>query len=501
MTRTHAFSLTELLVVIAVILILVSLLIVGSGEAYDTAQRVACQHRLEQIGQACATWSLRNDGRELRSTDTMLGAIAPRWYERLIPYVGGKTLADSLVHLNCPMSDADEGPGDGMVVGTGGRGFYMPIVLYASTNDGFYHNSFEYLRDDFRSVWPGGCDWRWRGCSDDGWIWSQNGLNSYGEFWLFSIDQAQSGMFRSTVPAEAAKAETVKVFREGGGGGIFMSGDHSACMSCFPSSTQEHTIWNASLNQLADYCELGICNKGFYAHNMSIATTGHDIGRGLTVLPPGLVPGTVGRVQVDPRHPARHPYVQIVIRCSGTQPRAESYGCPSCPGGAHAQPCGHTGVMDDGLGRVCVDDTFTRWGTGYYASTSTYNLPPGTNRHGILFEYAKQIAIWLAGGAKSSTGNVTYGYNNQVGRAMIAGEGSALRAGVRSPRDTIRVLDYKFYEADHDGEQALVADDDITCIAPRHGGRANVLFCDGRVEALTPEEIMSPANNYWNVRK
>ena len=40
---------------------------------------------------------------------------------------------------------------------------------------------------------------------------------------------------------------------------------------------------------------------------------------------------------------------------------------------------------------------------------------------------------------------------------------------------------------------AITTEDSNDCLAPRHGGRANVLFADGRVEALYPEEITDGA--------
>ena len=50
--RRLAFSLTELLVVVAVIVILMAVLVVGINNAYSRAVQIKCQHHLEQIGQA-----------------------------------------------------------------------------------------------------------------------------------------------------------------------------------------------------------------------------------------------------------------------------------------------------------------------------------------------------------------------------------------------------------------------------------------------------------------
>ncbi len=75
----------------------------------------------------------------------------------------------------------------------------------------------------------------------------------------------------------------------------------------------------------------------------------------------------------------------------------------------------------------------------------------------------------------TTEGACTYGYNNQVGldrRAPAA--------------DTVIVMDYENWEIDRNGQQV---DDPPEFIAPRHGGRANVLFGDGRVETIAPEAV------------
>jgi prepilin-type N-terminal cleavage/methylation domain-containing protein/prepilin-type processing-associated H-X9-DG protein len=61
--RARAFSMTELLVVIAVILILAATLIVGLNGVYARAVQIKCQHRLEQIGQALQMYVSGEHGR------------------------------------------------------------------------------------------------------------------------------------------------------------------------------------------------------------------------------------------------------------------------------------------------------------------------------------------------------------------------------------------------------------------------------------------------------
>ncbi|MFW6159123.1 MAG: H-X9-DG-CTERM domain-containing protein [Planctomycetota bacterium] len=238
-----------------------------------------------------------------------------------------------------------------------------------------------------------------------------------------------------------------------------------------------------------DHCKLGICPRSARSHNEQVQSSGHFIGNGLTWLPKGTVPKSVGHVARDDREDdertTRHGCVSFPLCCRGHQPEGGSG--PVTPPGVHEQPCGVIGVMDDGLGRVCVGSTFTRWGTSYYSSSSN---------HDTLRTLAEQIAVWLAGGRGKAAGGITYGYKNQVGRTQGPHQAGP---SVPRPRTTIRILDYRYYVADFDGRAA--DNDDPSCIAARHGGRANVLFCDGRVEALTVEQIMSPANDYWDVHK
>lgn len=77
----RAFSLTELLVVVAIILILVTSVIVGSQAVYGRAMRLKCQSRLEQIGEACRMYASEHAGRYPRVWDF---STQRRWYEMLV---------------------------------------------------------------------------------------------------------------------------------------------------------------------------------------------------------------------------------------------------------------------------------------------------------------------------------------------------------------------------------------------------------------------------------
>jgi len=97
--RDRAFSLTELLVVVAVILILVSVLVVGTEAIYANAMQTKCQHRLEQIGAACTMYANANDGALPPASDFAAGKP---WYQLLAE--GGHL--PTLEVVACPSAEA-----------------------------------------------------------------------------------------------------------------------------------------------------------------------------------------------------------------------------------------------------------------------------------------------------------------------------------------------------------------------------------------------------------
>jgi prepilin-type N-terminal cleavage/methylation domain-containing protein len=90
----RGFSLTELLVVIAVILILAALIFVGANQVYSMAMQTKCQHRLEQIGHALQMYANKNQGMLPAARAIGTGQL---WYEAL-----AGTYVDNLSILGCP---------------------------------------------------------------------------------------------------------------------------------------------------------------------------------------------------------------------------------------------------------------------------------------------------------------------------------------------------------------------------------------------------------------
>jgi len=92
------FTLTELLVVVCVILILMSILVVGAGGIHTYAIRLRCQHRMEQIWQACLLYSITANGRLPASWDS---ANSRPWYLTLAE----SGYLDREDAVGCPSSD------------------------------------------------------------------------------------------------------------------------------------------------------------------------------------------------------------------------------------------------------------------------------------------------------------------------------------------------------------------------------------------------------------
>ena len=89
------FSLTELLVVIAVLLIVLSIIVVSAQHTHAQALQLQCRHRLEQLGQAMEMYSTKHQGMLPRSWDSATGML---WFETL-----ASTYLDDADILTCPV--------------------------------------------------------------------------------------------------------------------------------------------------------------------------------------------------------------------------------------------------------------------------------------------------------------------------------------------------------------------------------------------------------------
>ncbi len=76
-----AFALLELLVALAIVIILCALLLPKAKDMVDQARTASCLHNLKQLGMACQTYAIENDGRLPTSTSNT-------WRIRVAPYLG-----------------------------------------------------------------------------------------------------------------------------------------------------------------------------------------------------------------------------------------------------------------------------------------------------------------------------------------------------------------------------------------------------------------------------
>ena len=83
--RTHGFTLTELLIVVAVIAVLIALLFPLGGRAIDEADQVACRTNLRNLGMAVLLYARHNDG-ALPVSDVLDGPH-PKLVAALRPYL------------------------------------------------------------------------------------------------------------------------------------------------------------------------------------------------------------------------------------------------------------------------------------------------------------------------------------------------------------------------------------------------------------------------------
>jgi prepilin-type N-terminal cleavage/methylation domain-containing protein len=111
--RYRAFTLVEVLVVIAVISVLISLLIPSLHKARSSALRIACAHNLKQIGLGVGLYLGDHDSIYPCAEDPVDPNywlwMGRGWRQRVEPYVGGSVGVKNPSVLLCPEDRTDPG--------------------------------------------------------------------------------------------------------------------------------------------------------------------------------------------------------------------------------------------------------------------------------------------------------------------------------------------------------------------------------------------------------
>jgi prepilin-type processing-associated H-X9-DG protein len=441
------FSLTELLVVMCIIIILMSILVVGLGQTHTEAERLRCQHHLEELGKAAQMWSNKNHGRELPAVGARTG-LAAVWCKTLVPYLSAAgNEAEATQVMNCPVAaagTASAGAGDGMWVGVG------PNVLFSADRYRTWYD-FVDLPENLRSSgWPGTIHY-WHRMTDG------QPLNPIdGMLPDYDILVHMDGYYSSASYFTGSELAALGQFQENGRS-VFVSSDHHASFTHVTNQLCDHFKWGLESRGLLNHCESGTC--------LVPVVSDHPIGNGVD-----YVAGynSEGIISLATDSSLKNPNARLVVY-SGLHPE-------------HAL----TGVLDDGKIRVVVDNNWTK-----LASPGWYYQKSGTDH----LQYMLNCLDWLRDRPMAGI-TVTYGYNNAVGSQDAVTGKTAPRPA--NPGQVVRILDYADFIADHDGAGE---DDPAHYVALRHGGRANVLFMDGHVEALDLEAIRRDDWARWRMAR
>lgn len=125
MKKDHAFTLIEMLLVVALIVVLISLLLPSLGNARDTARVVVCATNQKQIGEAQMAYLVEHSRRfpQLSSWSGLVGGLGTSGYysssslnvtdRPLNPYLGGTTNNTTVAITECPsdLGDSIYAPG------------------------------------------------------------------------------------------------------------------------------------------------------------------------------------------------------------------------------------------------------------------------------------------------------------------------------------------------------------------------------------------------------
>jgi prepilin-type N-terminal cleavage/methylation domain-containing protein len=151
--RARAFTLVELLVVIAVIGVLVSLLLPAVQQAREASRRSSCQNNMKQIGLAIAQYELSKKVYPPSGTDEILDwddgrdKLNHSWASLIMPYVEESALQDKINFKICALEAINE-----VAAGTIVAIYRCPSYSGPSFADGNLYPSGKYAIGNYVSI-------------------------------------------------------------------------------------------------------------------------------------------------------------------------------------------------------------------------------------------------------------------------------------------------------------------------------------------------------------
>ncbi len=447
MKRRRAFSMAELMTVIAVILLLISLLLTGTNHLMGRASMLQCQNRLAQIGQAARMFV--NDHRqwpEVYNRETY-----ERWYEALAIYMDG-----SREVFNCPLIDM---PVAGEHETAGPSESDLPMLLY-NTAAG-------------RDTGLGWAQW-------SRYTRFRNWYDENIEYGLFLVQADENTLTRISSDHLSAASQVwfihTESFEYNRGGQVFANSELDAIRSFFQRGGGIHALSEAyrqddyyrSTNEVLAACNVGmVCLKYTPATmvHWNLVENDHPVMR---------APG--GGYVRDMRSAGS--IIHFHITGDDTYGRIIGQGRVTNYSGdpvsdregtvADGEMPNLIAAWDDGMSRMLLHSSYTSF------ASEGYNLFPW----GDIEQYSKNADAWLRrSGGMRPRGHCSYGYNSLVGMDAR-----------RPAADTIIVMDYADWRIRRNQEDPD-RNDPPAYIATRHTGRANALMGDGSVRALHIEDI------------
>ena len=435
-----AFSLTELLVVMAVLLILMSLILIGSGTAYDEAMLLRCQHRLEQLGKACQMFTTKHDGQSLAYYNTQ---NYQRWYDTLVEekYVDGRDV------LGCPAETSSFTGGTTETEASSES--ELPVLLYNTSTGRESNNQWAWWATfvSFRAWLYDNIEYGFIcvQAEDDGLVYlTASALNASSQVWFLNTEHYEYK--QGQVVLEPAEMAAIRDFHLRGGG-----------IQCWSESYRREDYYRSN-NDIINVCE----NVGLLADGIAFS-------------------GTITWDMEPVDHPVMKDETGYITQMKSAYSPAIYSVVDDDP---YASIIGHGRIIDGGQQVHSSCNLIAAWDDGHarmlHHGSYTSIIGYGSWPYGDIRRYCISSDKWLrkSGGLRSE-GRCTYGYNNQVGQDNRTPAG-----------DTILVMDYNDWRIDRDAVKPEKNDDD-SYIALRHGGRANALLADGRVVALRLSDIKS----------